>query len=63
MAWVECPWDSLHLFLVPRIQQRIFGRVHKHVEFIGQFKEMPRGRAHSPIVPFVLYYLPILYVF
>jgi hypothetical protein len=41
MAWVESPWDSSHLFLVTRIQQRSFGRVNKHVEFIGQFKEIP----------------------
>jgi hypothetical protein len=43
---------------LPRIQQRLFGRVDKHVEFIGRFKEVPWGRAHSPIFPFVLYYLP-----
>jgi hypothetical protein len=59
MAWVESPWDSSYLlFLVPRIQQRSVGRVNKHVEFIGQFKEIPWGRAHSPLVPFALYYLP-----
>jgi hypothetical protein len=58
MAWVEPPWDSSHLFLVPRIQQRSFGHVNKHVEFTGQFKEIPWGRAHSPLVPFVMYYLP-----
>jgi hypothetical protein len=56
--WVESPWDSFHLFLVPRIQQRTFGRVNKHVEFIGRFKEIPWGRAHSHLVPFVLYYHP-----
>jgi hypothetical protein len=60
MAWVESPCDSSHLFLVPRIQQRSFGRVNKHVEFIGQFKEVPWVREHSPLVPFVLYYLPLL---
>jgi hypothetical protein len=58
MPRVESPWDSSHLFLVPRIQQRSFRRVNKHVEFIGKFKEIPWGRAHSPLVPFVLYYLP-----
>jgi hypothetical protein len=58
MAWEESPWDSSHRFLVPRIQQRSVGRVNKHVESIGQFKDLPWGRAHSPLVPFVLYYLP-----
>jgi hypothetical protein len=58
IAWVESPCDSSQLFLVPMIQQRSFGRVNKHVEFTGQFKEIRWGRAHSPLVPFVLYYLP-----
>jgi hypothetical protein len=58
MAWVEPPCDSSYLFLVPRIQQRSLGRVNKHVDFIGQFKEIHWGRTHSPLVPFVLYYLP-----
>jgi hypothetical protein len=60
MAWVEPPWDSSHLFLVPRIQQRSFGCVNKHVEFSGQFKETPWGRAHSPLVSFVLYPPPFV---
>jgi hypothetical protein len=58
VAWVEPPWDSTYLLLVPMIQQRSFGRVNKHVEIIGQFKKIPWGRTHSPLVPFVLYYLP-----
>jgi hypothetical protein len=58
MAWVESPWNSSHLLLVPRVQHMSFGRVNKHVEFIGQFKEIPWGRAHSPLFPFVLYYPP-----
>jgi hypothetical protein len=62
MAWVEPPWDSSHLFLVPRIQQRRFGCVNKHVEFIGQFKEIPWGRTHSPLVPFVLFTSPLLHI-
>jgi hypothetical protein len=35
MAWVEYPWDSSRLFLVPMIQPRNLGCVNKHVEFIG----------------------------
>jgi hypothetical protein len=56
LAWVESPWDSSHLFLVPMIQQRSFGCINKHVDFIGQFKEIPWGRKYSPLFPFVLYY-------
>jgi hypothetical protein len=29
MVWVESPWDSSHLFLIPRIQQRSFVDVKK----------------------------------
>jgi hypothetical protein len=52
---VPPPWNSSHLFLVPRIQQRSFGRINKHVELIGQFKEIPWGSTHSPLVPFVAF--------
>jgi hypothetical protein len=62
MAWVEPSWDSLHLFLVPRIKQRSFGCVNKHMEFIGQFKEISWGRAHSPLVHFFCIISPLLYV-
>jgi hypothetical protein len=55
MAWLDFPWDSSHLFILPRIQQSSFGRFNKHVEFIGEFKEIPWGRAHSPLFPFVIY--------
>jgi hypothetical protein len=56
MAWVKYTRGSSQLFLVTGIQQRSFGRINKHVEFIGQLKGIPWGRAHSPLVPFVMYY-------
>jgi hypothetical protein len=40
------------------IQHISFGRVNKHVVFIGQLQEVPWGRAHPPRSPFVIYYLP-----
>jgi hypothetical protein len=52
MAWVESPWDSSHLFLVPRIKQRRFGCVNKRVEFIGQFKGVPLGKGTLASCPF-----------
>jgi hypothetical protein len=64
VAWVESQWESSsHLFLVLIIQQRSFGRVNKNVEFIGQFKEVPSVRAHSPLAPLTLYYPPPLCTF
>ena len=55
-VWVECPTDSGHLFLVPRMLQRDFGRLSKFVLFGGQFSDLPLP--FIPLVPFVLYYIP-----
>jgi hypothetical protein len=58
MAWVESPLDSSHLFVVPRILQREFGRVNKHIRYIGQFHDLPPASLpSSPLVPFSLFYL------
>jgi hypothetical protein len=35
-AWVESPLNSSHLFLVPRVMQRDFGRLNRHIQFLGQ---------------------------
>lgn len=59
LAWVESPLDSSHLFIVPRIMQRDFGRVNWHIIFLGQFdpKTVPH-QAHPCRVPLLLFYLP-----
>lgn len=57
-AWIESPMDSSHVFLVPRLFQRDFGRVNKHILFLGQFDVLPLPENFSPLVPFVLFYLP-----
>lgn len=56
LAWVEAPFDSGHLFVIPRIMQRDFGRVAKFVKFIGVFWDPPLP--FEPVVPFLVYYLP-----
>ena len=55
-SWVESPTNSCHIFLVPRILQRDFGRLSKFVLFSGQYIDLPLP--FTPLVPFVLYYLP-----
>ena len=55
-SWVESPTNSCHIFLVPRILQRDFGRLSKFVFFSGQYIDLPLP--FTPLVPFVLYYLP-----
>ena len=53
--WVENPTQSGHVFLIPRILQRDFGRLSKFVVFHGQLTDMPLP--FTPLVPFILYYL------
>ena len=55
-VWVESPTTCGHVFLVPRILQRDFGRLSKFVLFHGQFDNLPLP--FTPLVPFVLYYIP-----
>ncbi len=56
LAWVEAPFDSGHLFIIPRIMQRDFGRMAKFVKFIGVFWDLPLS--FVPVVPFLVFYLP-----
>ena len=55
-SWVESPTTSCHIFLVPRILQRDFGRLSKFVIFSGQYNDLPLP--FTLLVPFVLYFLP-----
>jgi len=54
-SWVESPTNSGHIFIVPRILQRDFGRLSKFVTFGGQYTNLPLPFA--PLVPFVVYYI------
>ena len=54
--WVETPTASGHIFLVPRLLQRDYGRLSKFVVFLGQFTEIPLP--FTPLVPFVVYFIP-----
>ena len=55
-CWYKSPWDSSHLFIVPRIMLREFGRVSKSVQYLGKPWDMHVG--FDVVVPFVLFYLP-----
>jgi hypothetical protein len=58
MAWVESPWDSQHLFIVPRVIQRDFGRVNKHVHLMGKYQPLPLECGAQPNnVIFLLFHL------
>ena len=54
-VWMESPTSSGHLFLVPRILQRDFGRLSKFVLYGGQYTDIPL--LFVPLVPFVIYYI------
>jgi hypothetical protein len=58
MAWVEAPWYSSHIFLVPRLVQRDFGRVNKNILLVGHFRQLPLPADFQPLVPFLIFYLP-----
>jgi hypothetical protein len=53
---VESPWDSQHLFIIPRVMQRDFGRLSKYISYIGYGWDVPVS--FTPVVPFLVYYLP-----
>ena len=54
MVWVELSLDTEHVFVVPRIMQREYGRVSKHIEFLGQFTDAPYAPDFLPMVPVLL---------
>ena len=58
LAWCESPFTSAHIFIIPRIFQREYGRVNKYFEFLGQHDD-PLGptspSSHSlPLLVFAL---------
>ena len=54
--WVESPTTCGHIFIVPRILQRQYGRLSKFILYQGQHVNLPLP--FIPLVPFVLYYIP-----
>jgi hypothetical protein len=59
-AWVESPLDSQHLFILPRILQRSFGRVHKDILFHGQHDpfSLPAFETYIGLTPVLVFHLP-----
>ena len=55
-AWTESPWNSSHLFILPRVMQRDFGRISKFIAKVGESWLIPLS--FTPVVPFIVYYLP-----
>ena len=58
LAWIEDPWHSSHIFIVPRVLHRVFGRVNINIVFWGQHSDVPLPIDFDPLVPIVLFYLP-----
>jgi hypothetical protein len=58
LAWIQRPWESSHIFIVPRLLQRDFGAVNKNIIFCGQHDSLPLPSDFDPLVPFLLFYLP-----
>jgi hypothetical protein len=58
-AWTEYPWTTEAFFVVPRVFQRDWGRVSKHIVELGTFAaEMIPDYGGSTDIPCVLLHLP-----
>ena len=57
LNWTEHPFDHEHVFVIPRVLQRSFGRMNKHMIFLGIFKDYPRG-TFPGLTPLCLFHLP-----
>jgi hypothetical protein len=58
--WVEAATDTSGLFLIPRIMQRDWGHLSKHVFEMGTIYPtlLPPGAAYDSLIPFVVLYVP-----
>jgi len=56
LSWSESPFTSSSFFVIPRIFQRDFGRVDKHIEFLGQYD--PNHTPFKHPLPILLFFLP-----
>ena len=59
-AWVQSPRTTSAVFLVPRILQRQWGRVSRHVQEVGTFRPqlLPPLVSYPSLFPFVVLYVP-----
>jgi len=55
LDWSSHPLDHEHIFITPRLCQRSFGRVNRHIEFVGQFLDVPD---FCPLTHVLIFYLP-----
>jgi hypothetical protein len=58
--WVEGPTHTSGIFLVPRIMQKDWGYICKHVVVLGEYYPgtLPERCAYDSHIPFVLLYVP-----
>ena len=54
-AWVQSPRDTSAIFLIPRILQREWGRISRHVHEVGVFRPslLPPAVSYPSLFPFV----------
>jgi hypothetical protein len=58
--WVEGPLTTSGIFIIPRIMQRDWGHISKHVVEVGTIYPslLPPGVAYDSLIPFVVLYVP-----
>ena len=57
--WVQDPWDTQAIFLVPRVLQRDWGRVAKYIREVGVYcgELLPEPARFEAHIPFVLLHI------
>jgi hypothetical protein len=59
-AWVESPWNSAGLFLIPRVLQREWAFLSKHIHEVLVIypHALPPHLQYASLIPLLLLYLP-----
>jgi hypothetical protein len=59
-SWIQSPWDTAAIFLIPRILQRRWGRVCRYIKELGVFHGnlLPEYCSFEAHLPFVFLYIP-----
>ena len=58
--WVESPYDTAAIFLIPRVLQRDWHFMSKHVQEVGVYHppDLPSYASYSSLIPFCLLFCP-----
>jgi hypothetical protein len=60
-SWVEAPWTTAGIFMIPRILQRDWAFISKHVREVAVVypHDLPQNLRYASLIPLVLLYFPL----